>query len=303
MRGTKLKNGRLIVAAAAALALGHIGSSVAMADNIAYQTGFEPTAGAGNPATFNGSAAPGTNVVGQNGFLSTSNGTAGSTAGVVTSPSPREGTQSLEISHVSGGTLAVAPHTSISSSNPFTVTTEFDLNFTAPTSSTNGTGPFFGIDLFGNNGNQFIGSFGVDAASGDLVDTISTGGTSSSGADLSQGSAPTYGPLTAASWNTLSVVASYLASGEVQLQFYLGTPIPANLVDTETTTGDDITSFDYAYLTGGPGGSGDQAGVAYFDNYSVSTSAAIPEPASLGLVAFAGMLLVGRRSRKSGSAL
>jgi hypothetical protein len=290
MIGINKKNARPVLAAVAALALG-VSSQYAKADNLVYSTGFEPSPA--SPAFATGA------VTTQGGFVQDYSGTAGSTANVVASPSPVEGTQSLEISHAVGETtetIGVAPHTLISQAAPFTVTSQVDINYTPTGAADTNDGPFFGLNLYGNNGTLFIGSFGIDGTTGDLVDDTHGPGAfnlGSSGFGIGAYSADPWS-TSGNAFETFKIVATFLGGDgdAVELDDYLnGVEVDSN------TTSVDVNSFDYAYLYGSADDLTDTAGNAYFDNYSITTTAAVPEPASLALVGLAGALLCTRRSR------
>jgi hypothetical protein len=306
MRPTnRLINRAAVLAAAGLVALSITGRS-AHADTVLYSTGFEtPT------FTTTGGSGGGGNLNGQGSFVESLTGTG---TGVVETSNVISGAQSVDITRNSASTLDFAPHTVVSQASPFTVTAQVDVKI--PTfSGTGGNGPNFGLDLYGNNGALEIGSLSIDASNGNIWDTANgrSAALITDGANPSEGPAVPGGPvggdptpISANTVETLKIVANFAsgAGGPVTLQYFIGTgPNGATtLEDTETTTV-NVSSFDFAYLFGGAalgaptGDNGTNSGI--FDNYSVSTNAAVPEPTSLAVVGVAGMLLSLRRSRRA----
>jgi hypothetical protein len=213
-------------------------------------------------------------IAGQNGWVEDDGASpADSTAEVTTSVAPpvRGNKQTIVINRAVGEDIGVAPSAAITSSAPFTVTTQVEVNY-----KTTANGPFFGLNLYGNNGATEIGTFGVDATSGDIYDSATGAGFFL----LSDGSSGSPAPLTAGTWNTFKIVASFTngSGGPVTLNYYLNN----TLVDTEVTSGVTLNSLNYAYVWSqqGYGSSTDTAGSAAFDDYSVTTTAAstLPQP-------------------------
>jgi len=286
----RLINRAAVLAAAGLVALSITGRS-ASADTVLYSTGFE------TPTFTTTGSTPAGNLNGQGGFVESLTGTG---TGVVETSNVISGAQSVNITRNSASTLDFAPHTIVSQASPFTVTAQVDVKI--PTfSGTSGNGPNFGLDLYGNNGALEIGSLSIDSSNGNIWDTAN----GVSAALITDGS-PDPSPISAGSVETLKVVANFAsgAGGPVTLQYFIGSgPNGATtLEDTETTTV-NVSSFDYAYLFGGAalgapsGDNGTNSGI--FDNYSVSTNAAVPEPTSMAVVGVAGMLLSLRRSRRA----
>jgi hypothetical protein len=216
-------------------------------------------------------------IAGQNGWgIFNSVGSPASTAVVSTSVTPptHGNKDTIVVTRAAGEAIGVAPSAPVRSSTPFTVTAQVQVNF-----QTSANGPFFGLNLLGNNGAIQLGSFGVDAANGDVVDFANGPGSFL----LSDGSNGAPAPLTAGTWNTFKVVADFTAgsNGPVTLTYFLN----GTQVDTETV-GTAVISFANAEIFSQqaiPAGGSDAAGTAAFDNYSVTTTAPSTLPASKGL--------------------
>ena len=193
-------------------------------------------------------------------------GTAGSTASIYTGTTgginPNKtsaGTQGLQINRsVTGSNIGVTTssfyntNTVGNANTTTTVTTTVDINYdraaflpsppAAP--STPGTGPFFGINLFGENGATGLGALGIDGTTGDII--IGNGTTFT---DTGLGS------VDPGSFNTFSLTAVITGTGGASAVTLSGTVSDGNPLDTvtiapfsSTFTG---TRFDYAYLWGG----------------------------------------------------
>jgi len=300
---------RAAVLAVGVLALSFPGRA-AFADTVIYSTGFEPstfttTGGVGGAGAVNG----------QGGFVESLTPTNGTSTAIVENSNVISGTQSLNITRTaspSANNIYVAPQTHVSQASPFEVTAQVDVKIGTIPTGTSGNGPDFGLNLYGNGGALQIGSLVVDSSDGNIYDTANGGAVdliTDGGPPNNVGGDPV--ALTSNSVETLKIVANFTsgAGGTVTLQYFMGAgPNNASptLEDTQTTTGVDVNSFDFAYLWGGtsvgtPTGdapSGDNGtNSAIFDNYSVSTDAAVPEPTSMAVIGVAGMLLSLRRSR------
>jgi hypothetical protein len=237
------------------------------------------------------------NVDGQQGFVINPSGVITSTANVTTS-TPVEGTQALDISRTAGGTLQTAPHTIVAQPAPFNVTVQADVAI--PTFTTGaGDGPFFGLNLIGNNGALGIGSLVIDARNGHIADSTGPSGLS----DLSVGTNPPFATapvLTAGNtFHTLKINADFTAGqgGPVTLNYFVDGVQYDSVVDTGP-----VNSFDFGFLSGfGVSSPGVDAGASLgvFDNFSITTDAAVPEPTGLAAVAVSGILFLARRSRRS----
>jgi hypothetical protein len=197
-----------------------------------------------------------------------------STADVSTKVSPPTSgnKDTILINRAVGEDIGVAPPTNVTSTTPFTVTAQVEVNY-----KTTVNGPFFGLNLYGDNGAANIGSFGVDSADGKVYDSANGSGVFL----LSDGSAGSPAPLTAGTWNTFKIVADFAsgAGGPVTLNYYLNN---AN-VDTETISAGTVGSFSYAYIwsqAAFAGVAADAAGSAAFDNYSLTTTAPSTVPAT-----------------------
>lgn len=150
-------------------------------------------------------------------------------------------------------------------------------------------GPFFGVQAYSQiDGGLLAGGFGVDSNTGEvLFQQGSTGFL-----DVTPGN----DTVNFGEWNDFAIYLDY------DNDLYYG--VLNGAIVAQTTFVDDgsvgeITAFTDAPIVGLPaegGASGLGAqGTSYFDNYRIYTTNAIPEPASLGLLGIAGLMLVRRR--------
>jgi hypothetical protein len=212
-------------------------------------------------------------ILGQNGWARFDSASSPvSTAIVSTSVTPpaHGNKETIVLSRAAGEFVGVSPSEVIASTAPFTVTTQVAVNY-----KTTANGPFFGLDLVGDNGTSEIGTFGVESANGDVVVVID-------GSEflLSDGSAGAPAPLVAGTWNTFKVVVDFTAGGNgpVTLSYFLNNA----QVDTATIPASTIGAFYTAYVYGQQGtaaGAPDAAGTAAFDNYLFTSSAPTTLPA------------------------
>jgi len=321
MLGINRKNGRLALAVLAGLGLA-TWASPARASTVLYQTGFNASDNTGtitsgpftNGNTFT-DPGPVDGLTGHiagtasgsitNTNLSAYTGNAYSSPGTVNQPSwqgaPAFTSQALQLNRSDASAVGVSPDfhsvTNVASASQNTTITVSTYVGSVPAVGT-GSGPFVGINLFGNNDAVEIGAFGIDEATGNVV--YSLNGTNFTDTNISEGPLATNGE-----YDQLQLVAAFLNgngvnAGSVQLAGY----VDGALAFTGTSTnGALVNSFYHAYLWSGTLNSGTDTNspyTAYFGDYEVTQSlSAVPEPTALGLIGVCGMMLAARRSRRS----
>jgi hypothetical protein len=310
MRGISVRR-RIFSASAAALAVGLLASGPrANAANI-FTTDFEPSTYT-SPYTFSSTSTYPTASGNEGGLYLDYNGTTSSTASIGTltmAQAAQEGPSSdqvLQISHVAGSTIGVGPRTDVTvgagSGGTTTISATVDIDPTTGTAVTGlatptaaNNGPFFGINLVGNNGASEIGLFGVDATTGDLV--YSPGGSGTLTFFRQPGSTPAQ--VNGEGSDPYELTATFAPDGTIVLNAYLlDDADPTSPIFTFTSDATGVTSFDYTYLWSS-GLTKDTAGSGYFDNLSVDSSFAptssVPEPTGLAVIGVCGVLLTSRR--------
>jgi len=299
---------RVALMAAAAVLAGSLSGQSAHAA-VVYSTGFGTFGG--TDTWTNGSTTDGVDgyisgtasaSIQSNPSAYTSN--AFSTPGTVNNPSwqgaPAFSSQALQLVRSAGGAAGVGPNlsslTTVNSATQNSTVTISTYVGSVPASGT-GTGPFVGLDLFGNNDAVAIGSFGIDESTGNVVYSLN-------GVNYTV-SSQTVAPISATGeYDQLQLVAAFTGgngttAGSIQLTGY----VDGNLAFTGTSAAvGDVITFSHAYMFAGtldtPTDT-NSAYTAYFGDYQVSQSlSAIPEPGTMTLMTVCGVLLAGRRKRK-----
>ena len=188
---------------------------------------------------------------------------------------------------VAGGDQRWAPTFSVTPGNN-TVSVAVDLATVASGAGSGNFGPFFGTEYYGTvNGTRArIGGYGVDSTTGELIVFDAMG--------IDTVPADTIVPF--GQFEHLTSVLDYSTS---TYSVYLNDVLEDGGIPFETTNGGTPANFTDAPITAlqiAPVGEAATGGTGYFDNYVVTTS--VPEPASVAVVGFCGMLLGSRRKRR-----
>lgn len=216
-------------------------------------------------------------VVGQGPWVQDSGA---STANVQTN-SPDGGLQSIEVQRVSGATgdtrWWVSKPVTPTAALPV-VSIDFDMNVNVAPLLT--AGPLFGIEAYDASGAtpKLIGGLMLDAAQGTvLYDLTGTGAHTSTSTFLSRNA---YHHFTLSADFTSKAYSVYID----------GTPL-----HTEAFVDTTATSFSYAPIAALASALSTETGKAYFDNYTITQSAAVPEPAAAAMLVLGGAALLRRR--------
>jgi hypothetical protein len=154
-------------------------------------------------------------------------------------------------------------------------------------------GPFFGVEAYDDEGNSIatIGSFGVDATTGDvLYQDVDTGILTETGSLVDFGE-----------WNRFQIKLDY-STHEYTVRLNNLPLATIGFVDQNNIPGglNDFSDADIATLAA----AGDPAslaltGTAYFDNFLVREGECVPEPSALAVIAAViGLISCGRRCRQ-----
>lgn len=272
MRGTN-RNRKLLAFAAAAVLGGSLWARPASANTL-YSTDFATYTDNSNSTSGSFSTGP---IGGQDSWVTIGNG-GGSTANVTATPS-------LVIDRTSTSDQVLSgPVTSFSNASPFEI--DSTVTVSSATAGTSTNGPFFGVDIFGGlSGGSNIASLGIDAATGNIVESV--GGVIY---NLSTGTPPLAPTGTPA---TLEIEATF-SGGNVYLNYLVdGTSYDMEEFDGVST----FYSAELAGLTGYESGT-DGTGSGTFTNYLV-TESAVPEPTGLGIACVGAVLIGLRRNRRA----
>jgi hypothetical protein len=146
-------------------------------------------------------------------------------------------------------------------------------------------GPFFGIEAYDASGGPplRIGGLGVDATTGELLFEDPVAG----GLNIT----PLDATVAFDQYNDFNISLNYSTH---QYSIALNGAVLVGGINFYTAGVTGLTDADISALQAAPSGQDNPTGVAYFDNYRV-TSAPLPEPASLGLLSFAALAMKRRR--------
>jgi hypothetical protein len=229
------------------------------------------------------------NLDGQDGGIWIESGGAAAGTALVENVSADTGTQAVLVSRTAssagGGDKRywpnLAPITPTPAQNLVTVT--WDMNVTATAITGVSTGPFFGIEAYDPNV-HLIAAAGVDATTGEILfaDPAFGGGFNNTAADTR---------VSLGVWNHFTLTMNFTTgTAQVYVNNTLDQTVPA-FDSTGVTQFSDADLSTVATNVEPP----TETGTALFDNYTVTSTAAVPEPASLaGLVIVAGLMGVGR---------
>ncbi len=162
------------------------------------------------------------------------------------------------------------------------ITIDWKMNVTEAVHAGN-FGPFFGIEAYDPT-SKVIGALGVDAKTGEVVfyDAANQGVITPTGDVVDFGT-----------WHQYTLALDFVSKNALLY-------VDGQLTETVTGFVDEnlgaITQFFDADIAALPADVEPplQTGVAYFDDYVVQNVAAVPEPATLSLLA-CGLLMLGRR--------
>jgi hypothetical protein len=299
---------RAALIAAAAVLAGSLSAESARASTI-YTTDFTGF------STGNG------NISGQTGGTpsSTSWGLSSSPA---TSTANIVSNSALQLTHQPGDSFGAAPNlaSSTSAGSTFSVTTNINYTFTGdPVNGPFGPpyGPFFGIELTGNNGATPIGYFGVDATTGaflfdDGSDTFAISTYNASPTSSYQEDMTTFGksyndtgssnfvPAGTYTDNKFELTATQgIGGGSVVLNAYYDGTLVAS-ADSVASVGNFTTGYLFSENSVGPGDDPySSSDTASFNYYQASETSSVPEPGSLFFLGAAAVAFCGRRTRRS----
>jgi hypothetical protein len=158
------------------------------------------------------------------------------------------------------------------------------MKVTQTVTDPNKFGPFFGVEA--NDGHNpgppiQIGALGVDATTGEVLVYDKTFG----GLFIT----PNDDTVTFDQYNNFDLALDYNTS---TYSVSLNGALLESGLPFFTAGATELTDADISALQASDSATSNATGVAYFDNYSVSS---VPEPASLGLVAMAALSLTRRR--------
>jgi hypothetical protein len=221
-----------------------------------------------------------------------SGGAAGGTA-TVEGTSSDGGTQAVMLTRVAsssnGGDKRYWPNLPVftPTSAQSYINVNWDMNVTATHIAGVTTGPFFGIEAYDPNVN-LIAAAGVDATTGEILfaDPTLGGGFNSTTADATV-ALNTWNHFELAMNFTTDMADIYVNGTLVQEVQGFDSPGITQFSDADLST---VATY-YEPPT--------QTGSAVFDNYTVTSTSAVPEPASVGFLILGSLCTLGRRNKLS----
>lgn len=199
---------------------------------------------------------------------------------VVQTNAPRSGLQAVRVNHDGTDALWGVPAPAAAGSVG-SVTIDFDMRVDSPAQPVPNSGPLFGIESYDStSGVKQIAGLSMDATTGDvLYRQAGTGAWRSTGRVLGAG---TYNRF------TLSIDYSSKA---------YSVSVNGALLHTEGFVDSTAAAFSDAPIVARGLATGNvvETGTAYFDNYTINSAAAVPEPAALGAIAAATLVALRRR--------
>lgn len=250
-----------------------------------YSTGFEST---GTPSFTAGT------LPGQNGWLKQDFGPGAATALVETGV-VKTGSQAVSVTKAANTNslvyVPVAPVTNATTARYVYVSA--DMQYDRSSATTAVFGPFTGLDIY--QGANRIATAGFDTATNDFLFYDSTVNPQFGVPNGLQPIGP--GVADPQRWYNFLVSLDFVSKTyHIYVDGVEYTPAAGVAFATPAAT--TITDADFAVL-GADGSINAQAAIAtgYFDNYSVSTNAVVPEPASVAILSLGGVAALVRRRR------